>query len=164
MTLIPEDGTGLSTANSYCSLAEANAYHDGRGFVATWTNATVASKTTALLWATRLLDEQYCWSGSPVLSTQALGWPRYSAYDRHGYAVASTIVPTAVKDATAELARQLLDNDRVAQADDGQPSSVSLGSASVTYATGAKGADVVPAGVYRMIRPYLNLTRTVMRA
>jgi hypothetical protein len=77
MGFVVEDGTGTNPlANSYVSLAEANAYHTDRNNAA-WTG-TDAVKEAALVRATDYLDQTYAgrWKGEPLTDTQALAWPR----------------------------------------------------------------------------------------
>ena len=37
LTLIKEDGTGKADANSYASVADGDAYHDGHLYATAWT-------------------------------------------------------------------------------------------------------------------------------
>lgn len=114
-TLVVETGAGLATANSYCNEDEADLYHEKHYYASTWTSATSDNKEIALMWATRLIDEQVEWAGVAVGTTQALMWPRNLVYDRNGYAILSTTIPTWLKEATAEFARLLLDENRTAE-------------------------------------------------
>lgn len=104
---------GAETANSYCTVAEAEAYHDTHLYATAWTAADEDQQIAALIWATRLLDEQVDWFGYVESLTQALRWPRAGVLDREGRQyVSSTTIPTFLKRATAELARHLLAGDR----------------------------------------------------
>lgn len=105
---------GASNANSYCSMAEADAYHETHLYATAWTEeGDDEKKKAALIWATRLLDEQVSWHGFASTSEQALSWPRSAVLDRTGRAyIALDVIPTWLKNATAELARQLLIADR----------------------------------------------------
>lgn len=107
MTIVVEDGTGLSTADAYLSEADADTYMTAylRAPVA-WSGATTAEKEQALREATQLLDVLFGrrWVGYKASASQALHWPRLGGVDLHGYAIASTSVPQKVKDATCELA------------------------------------------------------------
>lgn len=77
MSLIPEDGTGLETANSLVSLAYANAYWTARPSTAgAWATATDAQKEEALLAGTVKVCS-YSFLGSPLTGSQALSLPRY---------------------------------------------------------------------------------------
>lgn len=61
MNLILEDGTGLETANSYASVAEADAYHDSRLHSLARTAAQTPVKERALAMATTTLDAMTAW-------------------------------------------------------------------------------------------------------
>ena len=68
---------GDGSANSYCSRAVADLYHENRLHADTWTDADAEIKDQALLMATRVLDQQFVWAGvrtSP--GSQRLEWPR----------------------------------------------------------------------------------------
>lgn len=100
MSLIVEDGTGLSTAQSYVSVADADFYHTAHGN-ATWTGIDTL-KEAALVRATQALDARYPWQGIRYVETQALDWPRSGAADIDGYEI--TGIPQGVKDALCEMA------------------------------------------------------------
>lgn len=107
---------GGVSSNSYATVAEADAYHANHLYASAWTGAITANKEAALIWATRLLDEQADWHGYPTTLTQALRWPRSWVPDRDGQVwVSNAIVPTFLQNATAELARWLLTEDRTAE-------------------------------------------------
>lgn len=109
MALVVEDGTGISNANAYISVSEADAYFSARNLLATaWSGKTVAEKEAAILYATTYLDSNFYWLGHIKISDQALGWPRILVYDREGRSIDSNIVPQRIKDATAELALEAL--------------------------------------------------------
>lgn len=109
MSLIVEDGTGLSTAESYGSVADADTYHANIGNT-TWGTLTTAVKEQLLRKATNYMIQTYRmrWAGVRKNDTQALDWPRflvprldtealYAYYD-------SDSVPGEVKVACFELA------------------------------------------------------------
>jgi hypothetical protein len=115
LTLIKEDGTGLANANSYASVADGDAYHDGHLYATAWTGATADNKAAALVMATRLIDAEYQFGGLRSVAAQALQWPRVNCPDPDtGDMVAATSVPKAVVQATCELARELIIADRTA--------------------------------------------------
>lgn len=116
LTLIKEDGTGKVDANAYANAADGDAYHDGHLYASAWTAATTGSKEAALVFATRLIDSQFQFGGSKANAAQALQWPRDDCLDPDaaGDSVAGDVVPKAVKDATCEMARELLIADRTA--------------------------------------------------
>lgn len=102
MALIVEDGTGLATAESYISVADADTYiANFKGAVSVWDSATEASKEIAARNATQYLDDGYLFIGGKETSAQALQWPREYAYDEADELIEG--VPQKLKDATAEL-------------------------------------------------------------
>ena len=113
--MVVETGSGSATANSYCSVDDGDTYHEKRLYVTDWTGANDDDKEIALMWATRLIDEMVIWNGSVTGSTQALAWPRDAVYDRYGYSIANTTIPTWLKEATAEFGRQLIAENRTAE-------------------------------------------------
>ena len=107
MPFTVEDGTGVALANSYLTVAEADAYHDDRGHT-TWTG-TDAVKQAALIAATDYIETNYRWgTGYKASDDQGLSWPRSSAIDRHGYSFDVDEVPVEVKNACAYLALEAL--------------------------------------------------------
>jgi len=104
MTLIVEDGTGLSTAESYSSVAATQTYAASRGLAF---DSTDELSEQALRRATTWLDSRYRsgFSGYPVHGReQMLEWPRHDAYDADGYYIPYTSVPREVIQATQEAA------------------------------------------------------------
>jgi hypothetical protein len=107
MALIVETGGGLATANSYCDVAYADAYHTGIAN-ADWAGDTT-TKEQALIVACQSLDLLY---GPRFVSAreegeQALLWPRYPFIDRNGN-TRTTGIPVELKKAQAELALMYL--------------------------------------------------------
>lgn len=107
MALIVENGTGLSTAESYVSVADAGTRHVNLGN-AGWTGNDT-HKEEALRRATQYMLQTYRgrWHGERINGTQALDWPR-SWVTVDGYAVDADIVPTDIANACADLALRAL--------------------------------------------------------
>lgn len=130
LTLIKETGDGLADANAYAAVVDATAYHDGHLYPAAWTGATADAQAAALVMATRLIDTLFQFKGFRRLSTQALQWPRRWVPDPDNDAGSvfvgmpggpyfdETKVPKIVVDATCELARELIEQDRTDDPDD----------------------------------------------
>ena len=127
LTLIKETGAGLANANAYADVADGDAYHEGHLYASAWTGATTASKTAALVMATRLIDAEYQFNGLRSMDAQALQWPRVNCPDPDKSPaslltgllladpfVSASVVPNALGLATCELARELLIADRTA--------------------------------------------------
>jgi len=120
---------GSNTANSYATLDEAIAYMDTRLHKTSWQAAGTEDKKRALVWATRLLDDQVAWKGIKASNTQSLRWPREYCPERDstsggGYEnfdsgagnpteyLDGTEIPTFLINATVEFAMFLLAEDR----------------------------------------------------
>ena len=114
-TFVVEDGTGKSDANSYVSIATADAYFDNYGAPSTWTGASTANKQQALRIATAYISEKYGnrWRGVIDSDTQALDWPRSGVVDAAtGLYYDHDEMPTKLANATAEVGlRQLAGTD-----------------------------------------------------
>ena len=107
MALEVETGSGSATAESYASVADADAYLAARGF-SLWATMSETEKEAALRRATDYMVSFYRarWAGYRVSSTQALDWPRYDVPMKdYAYSLyASDEVPAAVKNACIVLA------------------------------------------------------------
>lgn len=115
LVVIVEDGSGLANANVFTSLAEANSYHEARPYASSWVAASSTECEKALILASKMLDIGVLWQGYKAYANQALAWPRTGVVDRDGYALSASTIPQFLKDATAELARHLLERDRTAE-------------------------------------------------
>jgi hypothetical protein len=133
MALVLDATVGGPASNSYATVAEGDLYHEARLHSEAWLEATLETKTTALVWATRQLDNWYEWEGVKATQTQALRWPRIGAYDHDGYPIASDVLPIDLRDATSELARLLIEGDRGEESDSRGVTSVSVGPVSVDF-------------------------------
>lgn len=129
MSLTVEDGTGLATADSYASRADADAYHAARGNAA-WAAASTDARDAALRKATQYLDTRYRWVGNRSTLTQALEWPRYFV-PRLGYP--SGWPQPRVVHACIELALRALSVDLLADDEGRDVLSEQVGPISVTY-------------------------------
>lgn len=127
LDLVKEDGAGRADANSYASVADADAYFAGHLYASAWTAAAADRKAAALVMATRLIDAEFLFNGTRTSEDQALQWPRAECPDPDRGQVALTpllpvisnfvpydSVPAAVVAATCEMARELLIADRTA--------------------------------------------------
>jgi hypothetical protein len=142
--IVEEDGTGKADANSYASLEWAQNYVETRLNSDEWNGATADQKAIALLMATRSIDVNMEWKGYRLTSTQALDWPRIYVPDNrfsmfhwvrdplapvgvYGPTYPSDAVPDRVKQATVELAADMLKSDRASEWDAQGVSSIGLG-------------------------------------
>jgi hypothetical protein len=160
---------GSPSANSYTSIAESDTFHDGHVYAAAWWALDPRPKVAALVHATRLLDEQVAWYGTTATRTQALRWPRIGVPERdsvgsflgddryygYGYGIDtdSTVIPQWLKNATAELARCLVIEDRTAEPDLLEFTQIQVGTLSLTKDSNQR-KDVLPESVRAMVKFY----------
>lgn len=110
---MPLDATvGGASANTYTTLAEADAYFLMRGNVE-WAAALGPDREAALVRATFAMDAKWNgkWAGTKAAGTQRLAWPRVAdrepltlLKDGDGFDIAADALPQALKDTCAEIA------------------------------------------------------------
>jgi hypothetical protein len=149
---------GAADANSYCTVAEAALWLADRLDAEAWYQTSVLQREQALIWATRLLDEQAGWQTTPVTTTvQALWWPCTDASDRFGEVIPPTIIPDFVQRATAEYALALLDWD-AKKGERVPPGTTRTRIGTVEFEMNglmpAAPMDSLPTAVIRLIAPY----------
>jgi len=101
MAFVVEDGTGVSDANSYTSVAFYRAYFTDRGRdVSAQTDQQIQG---FLVRATDFIEKRFGdrWRGSRSTLTQALGFPRTGVVV-DGSTLGSDVVPLMLQSATAE--------------------------------------------------------------
>ncbi len=97
---------GAANANSYLTVAAADAIADTMLGTLAWTTATSDNKSRALLTATNGL-ETLKYVGTRATTTQALSWPRSGA-NCGDKTIADNAIPREVQLATFDLANALL--------------------------------------------------------
>ena len=115
MALTVETGEGLSDADSYISVADADTYNTNHSNSADWIGASTADKEKALRLATQSLNLKYRsrWKGLKVEQVNALDWPRTGVQDGSGFAVESDSIPQNILDAECELALREVQGDEL---------------------------------------------------
>lgn len=164
MALIVEDGTGLANAESYCSVAEATAYHGNIGNAAWASLASDTVREQCLRKATMYMLQRYRpkWAGWRKTSTQALDWPRYNVpikdapvlYGGSPSYYDDASVPQTVKDACASLALRAATATLFAD-ESRTVSSETVGPISVTY-DAYSGQAVKYKEIDTMLAPYFR--------
>ena len=89
MTIIVEDGTGVSGANSYVTEAELTSYATSRG-------VTLTGSPEPLLHQSMDWVEMQSYKGSKTSSTQDLQWPRTGVYIDN-VLIDSDVIPKELK-------------------------------------------------------------------
>lgn len=130
MTIVVEDGTGLANADSYISLADADAYHAALGN-AEWAATSTDGREVALRRATQYLDTRYQFAGEPLTTTQALAWPR----------TAATWPVSRLRAATCEAALRALAGPLYVDQADAPVTQETVGPISVSYGAGSNGGQ-----------------------
>ena len=164
MTIIAEDGTGLSTAESYCSVAEATTYFSNVGDAAWAALASDAVREQSLRKAVAFMLGRYRarWAGFRKTTTQALDWPRSlvpikDAPNRYGNSASyydDASVPAAVKNACASLALRAASAELLAD-QSRTKKSVTVGPITTVYDDVA-GQAVIYAEIDAMLSPYFK--------
>ena len=153
MALVLVTTPGADDANTYSTLAEAEAYHETRLHNDDWNSAASADKNKALAWATRLLDDLIDWFGSKTDVYQPLRFPRYNLVDTDGQIFDSSIIPQFLKNATAEYAMHLIIGDRIKETDLKGYQSIKVASIRITPDKYDNPA-FIPPSVWEMIKDY----------
>ncbi len=141
-TLIFEDGTGITGANTYATTDMFSAYTAANLYADAWTAASVDRRAVALLMASRHIDAQLEFWGVRLTTTQGLEWPRMQGRPipagawpfTYGPAYPSREVipdPRRLQDAACELALQLLSYNYTADPDEKGVKSFSIGQGAV---------------------------------
>lgn len=103
MSLIVEDGSGVAGAESYASVAAADARCASLG-ATDWAALAIGAREIALRKATQFMAlYRVRWAGRRCTPAQSLDWPRHGV-TVDSFAVASNIVPVEVINACIDLA------------------------------------------------------------
>jgi len=117
ITVIVEDGTGVTGANSYVSIATIDAWIETNPHDSTWSGLIDAQKNGYAVMACRVLNEQIDWDGWQIDDNQALDLPRSGMTDKNGNFIDNNEIPFEVQNAQCDLARLLAISDRTADPD-----------------------------------------------
>ena len=148
-----------ASANSYVTLAEANAYFETVPKSTNWDNKPDDSKNRALISATRWIDT-FQFYGDRCDNSQALNWPRNN-YHVDRVELSCSTIPNDIKYATYELANALAnDTDAItgSTGDTGLYEQVKLGELEVKYNTSSQATGQVNNvfDVYPWLQSYLG--------
>lgn len=159
MAAVIDATLGGASANSYVTLADADAYFETTPDSSTWTDKTNDQKNRALISATRWIDA-LSFYGDRCSTTQALKWPRED-YTVDGIDLACTLIPVGIEVATYELARALAnDTDAItgSTGTTGIYDQVELGDLKVKYNKTSQTSGVINNvfDVYPWLQTYLG--------
>jgi hypothetical protein len=150
---------GGASANSYVTLADADAYFETTPDSTNWDDKTNDQKNRALISATRWIDA-LSFYGKRCSETQALKWPRED-YKVDGIELACTLIPIGIEVATYELARAFAnDTDAItgSTGTTGIYDQVELGELKVKYKASSMTPGVINNvfDVYPWLQTYLG--------
>ena len=152
---IVENGTGLTNATSYVSVAEYKQYYENRGI--DYSATAEADIQVKLNVATEYIDNNYNFIGKIANDDQALSFPRVGL-SKNGYAIDSDVIPQDLKDAVCYIADKVK-NGNIEQVDDGVKSE-SFGPVSKTYSeTGQRKFPILN----KYLKPYIMAGAPLVR-
>lgn len=159
MAAVIDATLGGASANSYVTLADADAYFETTPDSTNWDDKTNDQKNRALISATRWIDA-LSFYGARCSETQALKWPRED-YKVDGIELACTLIPVGIEVATYELARALAnDTDAItgSTGTTGLYDEVKLGDLQVKYKDSSMTPGVINNvfDVYPWLQTYLG--------
>ena len=132
MPFVVEDGSIISGANSYVSVADCEAYWNARN-VSDFASLDSSAKEASIIAGTQFIDTGYRFRGDLLSSTQDLQWPRSPYTAQSGKYISS--IPQALKDAVCEMAYEYAQNGvfRPSQSRGNEIKKVKAGSVEVEY-------------------------------
>jgi len=170
MALVVETGSGLTNADSYISLTDANSYVSDHGDPSSWSDATDDEKEEALRLGTQYIDLKYGnrFVGVRGSRDQALDWPRSAVVDVNGYIYDSDEIPTCLKYAVVEAAlRHLAGDDLLGVLNNpgtikSERKKIGVMEKEVEYVGGKAPAKAYPK-IRALLRPILDSVDTISR-
>ncbi len=143
---------GAIDANSYGTLAEADAYFADRMHSSAW--ESLDDPGPLLITASQMLDWYIKWKGVKTTSTQFMQWPRTDVVRPDGTEIASDVLPAEIKIAVFELALANIEADRMS--DDPLAGIGQLQAGSLMIKAGAEkpnqtNAKAVPQQIFQIV-------------
>ena len=157
MALVVEDGTLVTGADSYITLAEFKAWADKRG-ISYGTDEAVTQQIYRAMDYIESLD----FIGEKSDENQSLQWPRDQVII-DGYYIDSDEMPAELKVAVYESVKAEIDGDSRMTASDRRTIQEKVGELQVTYAGNADVKRSIPA-VMKALRKLINPKTAVGRA
>lgn len=156
MALIVEDGSKVTGANTYITLAEFKAWADARGV-----NYSSDGHVTENILRAMDYIEELLFIGVKETRDQALQWPRVDVVI-DGYALDVGEIPKELKNATYELVKAIIDGDNKLNPVERQVTKEKVDSLEVTYKSNAgmqRHTPAVTRALRKLIRSPMEVTR-----
>lgn len=167
--MIVEDGTIVANADSYVTVAEADAYLAARGMDTAWALLSNTVKESLLVRAVDYMQAAYRarWKGHRSWDTQSLDWPRQGVLMTDmpiGQQIQYNTIPRELKAGQIELAlRQMADQATPLMRDlERGVVSEGVGPLSVTYDTNSP-QQVRYAQVENLLAPLMHSSGSMVR-
>lgn len=151
--MIVEDGTGISNADSYISLEDAEAYVSSSFFTGDWSELTNSQKESLLKTSSMYLDSFYSWYGEKSVQTSGLRWPRVGVEDSDDIEVPSNSIPNKIKWATVEMSIYLASTNLLEESDSRGVDSVKIDVIEITFNSSEKNVKL-PNTVTHLLKDY----------
>ena len=171
MSLIVEDGSVVTGAESYVTVAAFKAYCDARGISYSAFSDTQLEQQARKSFDYLLQRYRGQWKGYRKDALQVGDWPRsfvylepfvHGAVGSYPYLVDEDTIPTEVKSAQCELMIRQGEVDSLLADTDQKELSITVGPISVTYdKSSSQNTEFV--AVDSMLKPYLNTTNDKAR-
>ena len=116
--LIVEDGTIVTDAESYVSVADADTYLEKYGKDAVWSTKTVDQKEVLLRSSRLYMDTKYKWKGTQATQGHSTIWPRSEVYIEDTL-LGSDFIPADISNGNAILAAEAASSDLYRNVDNG---------------------------------------------
>jgi hypothetical protein len=111
MQFVVEDGTGLTDATSYVSVAEADDYLSLMSQNSTaWLALSQQDKESYLMLAAKIMDASIKFVGNRAHANSGLRWPRFYAKDCDKIQYEKNEIPQAIKDVNCLIADYYANN------------------------------------------------------
>jgi hypothetical protein len=164
LTLVVEDGTGKSNANTFQSVADVTARLAAVPFATAWAlAASVTDKQEqCAIEATALLG-RLPWDGVRTFLTQSLAFPRALLSTPDGYAIASNAMPAWLLDAHARICNTLAGLEATPYEDSGLAPGTELELPGGLRLTPSSAAAGMTPDVREILRPYVRSRGTLVR-
>tara|TARA_R110000823_G_scaffold203197_2_gene334052 strand:+ start:774 stop:1250 length:477 start_codon:yes stop_codon:yes gene_type:complete len=158
MGIVVENGSVVSGANSYVSLAEYRSWANDRGILTSDSDSVLERAIF------RAMDyfESLQFIGNKANENQPLQWPRTEALI-DGYYVDATEIPGQVKKALYEAAYVQQAGNSELNTQDRKASKEKIGDIEVTYADNSENRIISPALTFalsKIVRPAVQVSRT----
>lgn len=156
MALVVEDGSKVTGANTYITLAEFKAWADARGV-----NYSSDGHVTENILRAMDYIEELLFIGVKETRDQALQWPRVDVVI-DGYALDVGEIPKELKNAAYELVKAIIDGDNKLNPVERQVTKEKVDSLEVTYKSNAgmqRHTPAVTRALRKLIRSPMEVTR-----